>query len=214
MKDRLPFAWDLSLENSAVSYLCFWLALLHLVIYFFFFYPSPSSSLCTVFDTISSNIDEVLSIIPLLFVFGHFNIHHKSWLTYSGGIDRPGELCYNFWILNDLIQLVNSDLRLWFSPSCSFGFVSFFWCKYLFYNGFPSIGKFWSCFCLSFHWHSIKFTMGCSISSHSLWLFLCRLGWSPWSFPWQDIFKLSDSASASDFCKWVQVRIDVYIPHH
>ena len=27
----LPFEWDLSLENSADSYLCFWLALLHLV---------------------------------------------------------------------------------------------------------------------------------------------------------------------------------------
>ena len=22
--------------------------------------------------------------------------HHKNWLTYSGGTDRPGELCYNF----------------------------------------------------------------------------------------------------------------------
>ena len=34
----LPFAWDLSLESSADSYLCFWLALLHLVSYFFFLY--------------------------------------------------------------------------------------------------------------------------------------------------------------------------------
>ena len=31
--------------------------------------------------------------------------------------------------------------------------------------------------------------------------------------PWEDIFKLSVSATASEFCKWVQVRIDVYIPH-
>ena len=30
--------------------------------------------------------------------------------------------------------------------------------------------------------------------------------------PWEDIFKLSASA-ASEFCKWVQVGIDVYIPH-
>ena len=29
MKEGLPFAWDLSPENSADSYLCFWLALLH-----------------------------------------------------------------------------------------------------------------------------------------------------------------------------------------
>ena len=36
-------------------------------------------------------------------------------------------------------------------------------------------------FCLSFHWLSIKFTTGCSISSHSLWLFSCWLGQSLWS---------------------------------
>ena len=64
VKERLPFARDLSLENSADSYLCFWLALLHSVSYFFFLYWSPSSSLCTVFDSISSSIDEVLLINP------------------------------------------------------------------------------------------------------------------------------------------------------
>ena len=53
-----------SLENSADSYLCFRLALLHSVSYFFFLYRSPSSLLCTVFDSISSSIDEVLSINP------------------------------------------------------------------------------------------------------------------------------------------------------
>ena len=31
--------------------------------------------------------------------------------------------------------------------------------------------------------------------------------------PWEDIFKLSASAAASEFCKWVQVGIDVYIPY-
>ena len=31
--------------------------------------------------------------------------------------------------------------------------------------------------------------------------------------PWEDIFKLSASAAASEFCQWVQVGIDVYIPH-
>ena len=64
VKEGLPFAWDLSLENSADSYLCFRLALLHSVSYFFFLYRSLSSALCTVFDSISSNIDEVLLINP------------------------------------------------------------------------------------------------------------------------------------------------------
>ena len=80
MKEGLPFAQDLSLENPADSYLCFTLALPHSVPYFFFFFQSPSSSLCAVFDSISSKIDEVLSINPFanVFVFGNFNVHHKD----------------------------------------------------------------------------------------------------------------------------------------
>ena len=80
VKEGLPFARDLSLENSADSYLCFRLALLHSVSYFFFLYRSPSSLLCTVFYSISSNTDEVLSINPStnVFVFGDFNVHHKD----------------------------------------------------------------------------------------------------------------------------------------
>ena len=31
--------------------------------------------------------------------------------------------------------------------------------------------------------------------------------------PWEDIFKLGASTAASEFCGWVQVGIDVYIPH-
>ena len=61
-----------------------------------------------IFYSISSNIDEVLSINPsAVFVFGDFNVHHKDWLTYSGRTDRPVELCYNFSISNNLTQIVN-----------------------------------------------------------------------------------------------------------
>ena len=117
VKEGLSFAQDLSPENSTDSYLCFRLALLHSLSYFFFLYQSPSLALCTVFDSISSNIDEVLSINPSanVFVFGDFNVHHKDWLTYSGGTDRPGELCYNFSISNDLTQMVNFPTRI---PDC------------------------------------------------------------------------------------------------
>ena len=95
VKEVLPFARDITLENSADSYLCFRLALLHSVSYFFFRYQSPSSLLCMVFDSISSNIDKVLLINPSanVFVFGDFNVHHKDCLTYSGGTGRPGEFC-------------------------------------------------------------------------------------------------------------------------
>ena len=113
VKQGLPFTQDLPLENSEDS-LCFRLALLHSVSYFFFLYRSPSSSLCTVFDSISSNIDEVLSINPSanVFVFENLNFHHKDWLTYSGGTDRPGELCYNFSVANNLTQMVNFPTRI------------------------------------------------------------------------------------------------------
>ena len=114
VKEGLPFARDLSLENFSDFYLCFRLALLHSVSYFFFLYRSPCSSLCIVFDSVSCNIDEVLSINPSAndFVFGNFNGHHKEWLSYSGGTDQPGELCYNFSILNDLTQMVNFPTRI------------------------------------------------------------------------------------------------------
>ena len=43
------------------------------------------------------------------------NVHHKDWLTYLGGTDRPGQLCYNFSISNDLTQVVNFPTR---TPDC------------------------------------------------------------------------------------------------
>ena len=108
VKEGLPFARDLSLESSAFSYICFRLALFHSVSYFFFLCRSCSLLLSLVFDSVS-NVDEVLLINPSanMFVFGDCNVHHKDWLTYSGGTERLGELCYNCFISNDLSQIVN-----------------------------------------------------------------------------------------------------------
>ena len=55
VKEGLPFGQYLSLENSADSF--DWLYSLS---YFFCFYQSSSSSLCMVFDSVLSNIDEAL----------------------------------------------------------------------------------------------------------------------------------------------------------
>ena len=76
-KEGLLFAWDLSLEKSADSYVFDWL------LFFQWF-----------FDCISFNIDEILSVNPPanVFVFGDFNVHHKDWLAYSGRTDRSGDL--------------------------------------------------------------------------------------------------------------------------
>ena len=108
VKKGLPFCTGL-ISRKLCRFLCFRLALLHSVPYFFFLYRLPSSSLCTVFDSISSNIDEILSInlSANVFVFGDFNIRHKDWLNYSCGTDRSGEFCYNFSISNDVTQMVN-----------------------------------------------------------------------------------------------------------
>ena len=57
-----------------------------------------------VFYSISSNIDEVLSINPSanVFVFRDFNVHHKDWLTYSRRTDQPSEIYYNLkWPYSD-----------------------------------------------------------------------------------------------------------------
>ena len=100
VKEGLAFSRDLSLENSAVL-LMFLTGFASLSVLFFFLYRLPCSSLCKVFDSISSNIDQVLSSNPSanVFVFGDCNIYLKDWLTYSGGNGRSGELCYNFYNL-------------------------------------------------------------------------------------------------------------------
>ena len=61
------------------------------------------------FDPASSNIDDILLINPSanVFVFGDLLPIKKDWLTYSGGTDKPGKLCYNLSISNDLTQMVN-----------------------------------------------------------------------------------------------------------
>ena len=219
VKEGLPFARDLSLENSADSYLCFRLALLHSVCYFFFLYRSPSSSLCKVFDSISSNIDEVLSINPSanVFVFGDFNVHHKDWLTYSGGTDRPGELCYNFSISNGLTQIVNFPTRI---PDCYSHSPALL---DLFLSSDASI-----CSTMAFPPLRNSDHVVVSVSSdfpinskqdtpfYRVAYDYSRADWDGLrdhlrDFPWEDIFKLSASA-ASEFCEWVQVVIDVYIP--
>ena len=223
VKEGLPFAWDLSLENSADSYLCFRLALHHSVSYFFFLYRSPSLSLCTVFDSISSNIDfqEVLLINPSanVFVFGDFNIHHKDWLTYSGGTDRPGELCYNFSISNNLTQIGNFPTRILDCDSHSPALLDLFIssdasiCSAM---AFPPLGN-------SDHVVvsvSIDFPINSKQDTpfHRMAYDYSHADWDGLrnhlrDVLWENIFKLGASTATSEFCEWVQVGIDIYIPH-
>ena len=223
VKEGLPFARDLSLENSADSYLCFRLVLLHSVSYFFFLYRSPSSALCTVFYSISSNIDEALSINSSanVFVFGDFNIDHKDWLTYFSGTDRPGELCYNFSISNDLTQMVDFPTRIPDCGSHSPALLDLFLssdasiCSTMAFPPLP-LGN-------SDHvvvTVSIDFPTNSQQDApfHCIAYDYSRADWDGLrdhlrDVPWEDIFKLGASAAASEFCEWIQVGIDVYIPH-
>ena len=189
--------------------------------YFFFLCGSPSSSLCTVFDSISPNIDEILFINPSadVFVFEDFNVHHKDWLTYSGGADRLGELCYNFSISIDFTQMVNFPTWIPECDSHSPALLDVFIssdasiCSTM---GFPPLTN-------SDHvvvsvsiafplnrqrdapFHCIAYDC-----SHAEWDGLCD---HLRDVPWKDVFKLSASDVASEFCEWVQVGVDVYIPH-
>ena len=215
VKERLPFERDLSQENSADSYLCFRPALLHSMPYFFFLYRS---SLCTVFDSISSNIDEVLSMNPSanVFVFGDFKVHHKDWLTYSGRTDGSGELCYSFCISNDLTQMVNFPTRI---PDCDshspalldlFPFSDASICSTM---ALPPLGN---------SNHAVV-SVSIDFPSYSQWdvpfhgiaYDYSRADWDGVrdqfkDVPREDIFKLITSAAANVFCGWGQVGIDVY----
>ena len=79
VKEGLPFAQNLSLENCGFLLHVFdWLYFT--ASYFFFLYWSPSSTQFTVFDSISFIIDDVLSINPSVnvSVFEDFNVRLKE----------------------------------------------------------------------------------------------------------------------------------------
>ena len=177
---------------------------------------SSSLSLCTVFYSISSNIDEVLSINPsAVFVFGDFNVHHKDWLTYSGGTDS----LVNSVISHDFIQMVNFPSQISDCDSQSPALLDLFIssdariCSTM---AFPPLGN-------SDH-VVVSVSIGFPSNSQQDVPFHCiaydysRAHWD--SLPddlrdvqWEEIFKLCASDAASEFCEWVQVGIDVYIPH-
>ena len=117
-----------------------------------FLYQSHSSTLCTVFDAISSNTDEVLSINPsAVFACCDFNIHHKDWLSYSGGTDRLTITFLSQMILLRWLTFLLESLVFW---------------RYVLQ---------W----LSLHW---KILLLFQLPLMSLSLFSCWLGWSLWSF--------------------------------
>ena len=79
-------------------------------------------------------------------------------------------------------------------------------------RSFPSIGKLWSCCCLSFHWISFILEKGCPFSLYCWW------DWDGLrdhlrDVLWENILKLVASAAATEFFEWDQVGNNVYAPH-
>ena len=151
-----------------------------------------------------------------MFVFGDFYVHHKDWFTYSGGTDRSGELCYNFSISNGLTQMANFPARI---PDCDSHKPALL---DLFLSSDASICSTMA----SLHWEILimllsRFPLTFQLTQNRIPPFIVRLMTILLLigmvfmiiFSREDSFKLSASATASEFCEWVQVGIDVYIPH-
>ena len=219
MKEGLPFAWDLSVGNSADSYLSFPLVLFHSVSYFFFLSRSPLS-LCMVFYSIPSSKEEVLSINPSanVFVFGVFNVIIRTSLP----------------LLVELIDLVNSTI-IFLSQTTLLRWLTFLHRSLtvdsqspalldLFLSSdasicstmpFPLLGNSDHIVSVSTDFPSYS---QCDVLFHHIVYDYFHTDWDGRhdhlrDVSWEEILKLSASSVASEFCEWVQVGIDVYIPH-
>ena len=145
-----------------------------------------------------------------MFIFGDFNVHHKDWLTYSGG---PSELCYNFSISNDLTQMVNFPTWIPDYDSHSPALLYLF----LFFDNNISSTMTFSPLGNSDHVVvsvSIDFpsnSKGDALFHRLAYDYSCANwdGVHDQNVSWEDIFKLGASVAASEFCEWVQVGIDV-----
>ena len=125
--------------------------------------------------------------------------------------------CYNFSISNDFTQIINFHTRIPDCDSRSSALLDFFLSSdtsIYTIMAFPPLGN-------SDH---VVVSVSIDFPSYSQWdapfhHIAHDYSHADWDrhcdhlkdVPWEDIFKLSASAGASEFCEWVQVEIDVYI---
>ena len=160
-----------------------------------------------VFSSISCNIDEFLLINSSanLFAFGDSNIHHKDWLTYSSGTDRPVELCYQIMLISWLTFLLRS---LTVTLTIMLFWIYFFDASICSTMAFPPLGNsnhVVVLVCIDFPtnskqgalFHCIAHDYSC-VDCENLYDHLTDV-------LWENI--------ATEFCELVQYGIDVYIHH-
>ena len=117
-----------------------------------------------------------LSITFFTFTFFVFNsVLSNRW----GSLDQPHQM--RFSVSNELTQMVNFPNWI---PDCDSHIPALL---DLFISSDTNICSTMAFPLLGNSDHvivsvSVKFTMGCSVSLHSLWLFSCWFGWSSWSF--------------------------------
>ena len=136
-------------------------------------------------------------------------MHYKNWLTCSGGTNRPDVFCYDFSISNDLTKMISFPTQI---PDCDSHSSALF---NLFISSYDRI-----CYTMAFpplrNSDHVVVSVSIDFPSNSYWdaPFHCitydycctdkdGLRDHLRDFPWEDIFKLSASAAASEFCEWV-----------
>ena len=186
--------------------------MLHLVSYFFFLYWSLSSSLSTVLDADSSNIDKILSLNISATVFVHkvFIDYHREFLTYSDGSDTP---FFVFLFQTNLLKLLTLQLRtLILILTVMLFWIDFYLLTLVYGLQWPSI-----------HWKNLVMvflvSIGfCSVSKWNVTFHHTAFNSScpDWDGPHdhlrnilrKDIFNQGASAAASSFCELTQAGSD------
>ena len=124
---------------------------------------------------------------------------------------------YNFSISNDLTQMVNFPTRIpdCDSQFCSFGFISSddSICSTMAFSLLGNSDHVVVSYSIDFPSYSQR-----DVPFHRIAYDYSHADWDGLrdhlrDVPWEDIFKLSTSAAAREFCEWVQVGIDLYIPY-
>ena len=220
VRDSLPVSRETQHESSEEYFICLRLALLHSTTFIIFLYRSPSSSDCSVLNSVSNSIDSILQSAPHanILVCGDFNAHHSTWLN-SQITDNAGVSAYNFSLAQSLSQIVNFPTRIPDrenqNPSlldlCLVSDASL-------YSASPHapLGN-------SDHVVvSISFLPPTSCSheapAHRTSYNYSSADWDSFrdflsSAPWPDIFSLSADQCASEIMSWIQSGIDAFVPH-